>query len=263
MGFLDFLKEKFFTSPAPDLVTPHTIADYRVFNKAETYLYSPNYCKYRVSLSGGEHLIRANREGSSVVAFLHHGSRLLMNGVIHHQLGAVPVTSIASRRNLELCSAEEKAFWLGVHQRSAQSCNAPVIFYTDESPRGALRWLQTRGNTLTVSLDVREPGYPKMEYPFEFMGETIYLQTGAAKLALKAGAQFLPAAIEYDPITQTHHMVIHPPVNASDEYLTTQAALTCLEPYLARTPEQSFYEIVQTLKTPQDPDFVDLKPGLV
>jgi hypothetical protein len=183
-----------------------------------------------------------------------------MNGVIHHQLNSTPVTSIASRRNLELCSVEEKQFWLGVHKRSAQSCNAPIIFYTDESPRGALRWLQQRGHTLTVSLDVREPGYPKTEYPFEFMGETIYMQTGAAKLALKSGARLLPAAIEYDPTQCIHRMVIYPPVALGDHHQMTQAALKCLEPHLLSSPQQAFYELVPTLKTPLDESFVESAP---
>jgi lauroyl/myristoyl acyltransferase len=161
---------------------------------------------------------------------------------------------------LQLCSVDEKAFWLGVHSRSAQSCNAPVIFYTDESPRGALRWLQQKGRTLTVALDVREPGYPKIEYPFDFMGQTIFLQTGAVKLALKAGAQLLPAAIEFDPLNKVHHMVIYPQVEFKSDYLMTQSALKCLERHLARTPEQAFYEIVQTLKTPQDPNFLQARP---
>jgi hypothetical protein len=188
-----------------------------------------------------------------VVVFVHHGSWLLMNGALHHLCGGAPITSIASRRNLEFCSAEEKEFWLGVHKRSAESCNAPIIFYTDQSPIGPVRWLKESHQVLTVALDVREPTADKLEHEFQFMGQSVYLQTGPAKLAQLTGSQVVPAAIEYNAETQRHQIYLYPAIDPSGctpEELT-QAALNQIAPHVMQSPEQQFYDLLGALQTPQ------------
>ena len=84
----------------------------------ETYLYKASYIKQRVKVEGAGHYQAALQQGSVIVVFVHHGSWLLMNGALHHLCGGAPITSIASRRNLEFCSPKEKEFWLGVHKRN-------------------------------------------------------------------------------------------------------------------------------------------------
>ena len=182
----------------PALAMPFDLGAYRQFMCDETYLYRASYIQKHIDIEGAEHYTHALAKGSVIVVFVHHGSWLLMNGALHHLCGGAPITSIASRRNLEFCTPEEKEFWLGVHKRSAESCNAPVIFYTDQSPIGSVRWLKEPHHVLTVALDVREPAADKPEQQFEFLGQTIYLQTGPAKLAQLTGAQVVPAAIEYN-----------------------------------------------------------------
>jgi hypothetical protein len=176
-----------------------------------------------------------------------------MNGALHHLCGGAPITSIASRRNLEFCTPAEKDFWLGVHQRSAESCNAPVIFYTDQSPIGPVRWLKQAHQVLTVALDVREPAADKPEQSFQFMGQTVYLQTGPAKLAQLTGAQVVPAAIEYKAETQRHLLTLHPAIdpNSCTPEALTQTALDAIGPHVMRTPEQQFYDLLGALQTPQ------------
>ncbi|NDD24794.1 MAG: hypothetical protein EB098_12000 [Betaproteobacteria bacterium] len=141
----------------PPLPQDFDLAAYREFMCAETHLYGEDYIRSRVQLQGQAHYEAALKKGSVVVVFVHHGSWLLMNGALHHLCGGAPITSIASRRNLEFCTPEEKEFWLGVHKRSAESCNAPVIFYTDQNPIASVRWLKQPHHVLTVALDVREP----------------------------------------------------------------------------------------------------------
>ena len=140
----------------PSLAVPFDLAAYRPFMCDETFLYRASYIQKRVDIEGAAHYAEALSKGSVIVVFVHHGSWLLMNGALHHLCGGAPITSIASRRNLEFCTPEEKEFWLGVHKRSAESCNAPVIFYTDQSPIGSVRWLKQPHHVLTVALDVRE-----------------------------------------------------------------------------------------------------------
>ena len=237
----------------PPLAIPFDLAAYRQFMCDETFLYRASYIQKRVDIEGAAHYTAALSKGSVIVVFVHHGSWLLMNGALHHLCGGAPITSIASRRNLEFCTPAEKDFWLGVHQRSAESCNAPVIFYTDQSPIGPVRWLKQAHQVLTVALDVREPAADKPEQSFQFMGQTVYLQTGPAKLAQLTGAQVVPAAIEYKAETQRHLLTLHPAIdpNSCTPEALTQTALDAIGPHVMRTPEQQFYDLLGALQTPQ------------
>jgi hypothetical protein len=237
----------------PQLTLPFDLAAYRQFMCQETHFYRESYIRKHVSIVGANHYQAALFKGSVVVVFVHHGSWLLMNGALHHLCGGAPITSIASRRNLEFCSAEEKEFWLGVHKRSAESCNAPIIFYTDQSPIGPVRWLKEPHQVLTVALDVREPTADKPEHEFQFMGQSVYLQTGPAKLAQLAGAQVVPAAIEYNAETQQHQLYLYPAIDPSGctPEALTQAALNQIGPHVLQSPEQQFYDLLGALQTPQ------------
>ena len=237
----------------PPLALDFDLAAYRDFMCAETHLYREDYIRSRITLKGQEHYEAALQKGSVVVVFVHHGSWLLMNGALHHLCGKAPITSIASRRNLEFCTPEEKEFWLGVHKRSAESCNAPVIFYTDQNPIASVRWLKEPQHVLTVALDVREPAADKPESQLVFMGQNIYLQTGPAKLAQMTGASVVPAAIEYDPQSQMHTLHLYPAIDAQEHSLETitQQALNCIGPHVQRAPQQQFYDLLGALQTPQ------------
>lgn len=238
----------------PPLALDFDLPAYRDFMCAETQLYREDYIRSRIALKGQENYEAALQKGSVVVVFVHHGSWLLMNGALHHLCGGAPITSIASRRNLEFCTPEEKEFWLGVHKRSAESCNAPVIFYTDQNPIASVRWLkEPHHHVLTVALDVREPAADKPESQFEFMDQNIYLQTGPAKLAQMTGATVVPAVIEYDPQSQMHTLHLYPAIDAQQHSLEdiTQQALDCIGPHVQRTPQQQFYDLLGALQTPQ------------
>jgi hypothetical protein len=239
----------------PPLKADFDLAAYREFMCQETHLYKADYIRQRVQIRGAQNFEAALQKASVIVVFVHHGSWLLMNGALHHLCGGAPITSIASRRNLEFCSPEEKEFWLGVHKRSAESCNAPVIFYTDQSPIGPVRWLKSPHNVLTVALDVREPAANKPEQAFEFMGQTIYLQTGPARLAQMTGALVVPAAIEYNPHAQMHTLSLYEALSATNAtpHEVTQQALNKIGPHIERASQQQFYDLLGALQVPQMP----------
>ena len=239
----------------PPLKADFDLAAYREFMCQETHLYKADYIRQRIQIRGAQNFEAALQKASVIVVFVHHGSWLLMNGALHHLCGGAPITSIASRRNLEFCSPEEKEFWLGVHKRSAESCNAPVIFYTDQSPIGPVRWLKSPHHALTVALDVREPAANKPEQAFEFMEQTIYLQTGPARLAQMTGALVVPAAIEYNPLTQMHTLSLYEALSATDAtpHEVTQQALNKIGPHIERAPQQQFYDLLGALQVPQTP----------
>lgn len=235
----------------PELPAAYDLAAYRQFMCEETWLYSADYCKARINLLGAHHLLNALTQTPVMVVFMHQGSWLLMNGALHHQLN-LPVSTIGSRRNLDFCQPEERQFWLGVHQRVIASCNAPSVFYTDQSPLGAVRWLRQPGHVLTVALDVREPRFEKPEQPFRFLDHTIYLPTGAARLARMTGVQMVPASIEYLPKKRTHCLTLHRAVSPHlSEVEMIQQALIPLSAQHARAPNQQFFDLLAAHASPQ------------
>jgi lauroyl/myristoyl acyltransferase len=116
-----------------------------------------------------------------------------------------------------------------------------------------VRWLKSPHHVLTVALDVREPAANKPEQAFQFMGQTIYLQTGPARLAQMTGARMVPAAIEYNPQTQCHSLSLYPALNPPEwtAQELTQKALDDIGPHIARSPQQQFYDLLGALQMPQ------------
>lgn len=103
--------------------------------------------------------------------------------------------------------------------------------------------------------DVREPAANKPEQAFEFIGQTIYLQTGPARLAQMTDALVVPAAIEYNPLTQMHTLSLYEALSATDAtpHEVTQQALNKIGPHIERAPQQQFYDLLGALQVPQSP----------
>ena len=134
----------------PALAMPFDLGAYRQFMCDETYLYRASYIQKHIDIEGAEHYTHALAKGSVIVVFVHHGSWLLMNGALHHLCGGAPITSIASRRNLEFCTPEEKEFWLGVHKRSAESCKLAQLTGAQVVPAAIEYNAQTQRHLLTL-----------------------------------------------------------------------------------------------------------------
>ncbi|OFW18618.1 MAG: hypothetical protein A3H27_11390 [Acidobacteria bacterium RIFCSPLOWO2_02_FULL_59_13] len=236
------VRQRLWPAP-PELRDNYTMADYVRFMREETFHYSVRYARRLVVIHGGEHLLEAARNGAVMVAFLHYGSWILAGGAIAHRLG-LPYTVIASRRNLEIEPPEEKRFWEGVHLRGSRLYGHP-LFYTDQSPRQPVKWLKKNRHVLGVVLDVREHGQQREEPAFEFLGHTIYMQTGPARLARIAGVPIVPTCIQYRPQERRHNLFFDAPVLPdADPCRTTQQLLRVLEKHVALAPQQQFYDIV-------------------
>lgn len=242
------LRRRLWPTP-PQLPEEHTLADYGRFMREETFRYSSRYARRLVVTHGHENLLEAARKTGAIVVFLHYGSWILAGGAIAHRLG-LPYTVIASRRNLEITSPEEKKFWEGVHQRGRQLYGHP-LFFTDQSPRGPIKWLKTTGHILGVVLDVREHGRKYDEHPFQFLGHTLFMQSGPARLACIAGVPMVPTTIQYRPRERRHHLYFDTPVfpNGNPQHMT-QHALQALEKHMVNAPEQQFYDIAAEFSRP-------------
>ncbi len=227
----------------PGLAQNYDMGDYGRFMREETFLYSARYARSRVVLHGQEHLVESARDSGVMVAFLHYGSFFLTGGAIVHQLG-LPYTAIASRRNLAVMSPEESRFWEGVHRRGQQLYGHP-LFFTDQSPRLSLNWLKEPGNVLGVVLDVREHDQQYREDPYRFLGHTLFMQSGPARLAAIARVPIVPATIRYCPGERRHHLHFDAPVKSEgDPVAVTQRLLEVLGDRLGEAPAQQFYDIV-------------------
>lgn len=236
----------------PELPESYTLADYGRFMREETFRYSARYARRLIVIHGREHLLEAARASGAMVAFLHYGSWILAGGAICHSLG-LPYTVIASRRNLEIDAPEEKRFWEGVHQRVRHLYGHPM-FFTDQSPRQPIKWLKENGHVLGVVLDVREQGQQIEEHPFQFLGQTIFMQSGPARLARIAAVPMVPATIQYQPRERCHHLYFDAPVfPEGNPQHTTQHLLRVLEKHVARAPQQQFYDIVSEFGRPALP----------
>jgi len=233
----------------PHLPERYTLTDYVRFMCEETFRYSARYARRLVVMHGQEHLLEAARKSGVMVAFLHYGSWILAGGAIAHRLG-LPYTVIASRRNLEIMPVEEKRFWEGAHQRIGRLYGHPM-FFTDQSPRGPIKWLGKSGHVLGVVLDVREHGQRYEEHPFQFLGHTVFMQCGPARLARIAGVPIVPASIEYRPGERRHHLRFDAAVFPDrDPRHTTQQLLRVLEEQVARIPQQQFHDILAEFSRP-------------
>ena len=233
----------------PHLPENYTLTDYVRFMREETFQYSVRYARRLVVIHGREHMLNAARNSGVMVAFLHYGSWILAGGAIVHRLG-LPYTVIASRRNLEIMPPDEKRFWEGAHQRIGRLYGHPMYF-TDQSPRQPIEWLRKQKHVLGVVLDVREHGQRVEEHPFQFLGHTIFMQSGPARLARIVGVPIVPACIQYRPRQQCHHLYFDAPVLPDgNPQNTTQHLLRVLEKHVARVPQQQFHDIIAEFSRP-------------
>lgn len=239
---LSTLRQRLCPSPPP-LPEPYTLADYGRFMREETFRYSRRYARRMIVMHGQEHLLEAAADSGVIVSFLHYGSWILAGGGIAHSLG-LPYTVIASRRNLEVLTPEDRAFWAGVHQRGHQLYERP-LFFTDQSPRLPIKWLKKTGHVLGIVLDVREHNQTYDEHPYQFLEHTIFMQSGPARLASIAEVPIIPVTIQYQPQERRHHLYFDAPIFPSgNPQHITQQLLQVLEKRIADVPEQQFHDII-------------------
>jgi len=234
----------------PALATPFGTAQYIEFMKAESFLLSPSYARRRVRIHGVEHL-RATRERGGLLAALHIGSFFLSGGALVHQLG-LPYTCVASRHNLRFTPGNEADFWLGVHQRSESLYGTPM-FYTDESVRKSLSWLE-ENKYLGVAIDVRENGIRNKEDRFSFLGQDIYVHTGPGRLARISGRPMLPMTILFDSRRRVHDLHIGAPVLAATPHACIQQTLDQMAPLVVTAQQQFFHDLLGMFATPHRVD---------
>jgi len=241
--------KKLLASP-PYLPDGYNATDFARFMREETYLYSPRYAKRSVVIHNGQSLGEITRRHGAILAPVHYGSFFLPSGAIVHQL-KLPCTDIVTSRNLTVLPAEEESFWRGVHQRSSQLYQQPLFHSGITSPRVLMQYLTAPNKLLLAMLDVREAGSTAKEFPFIFLQQQIYLQTGPARLACLARVPLVPTCIQYNLAERRHHLYFGSPVWPSKSPIDmTQQTITQLEGYVAAQPQQLFHDLIDVFSQP-------------
>ncbi len=241
-------------SAPPPLNVQHSRAEYLQFMKAEILRQSPAYAKGRVCIHGLEHLLAALDKSNVILGLLHHGSWLLIGGVIRHVLN-LPYAVIASRRNFDVMRGEEVRFWRYAHLVISAYYESP-LFYSDQSQFKVLRWMKPKPRILGIALDVREYDQPHKESEITFAGNRLWVQTGPAKFARVSRSKIVPAGIHYDAVAKIHHLEFHEmidPLHQSTDQETTQKVFTSLENNYTSYMQQGFGDLIKTFSVPHKP----------
>jgi hypothetical protein len=235
----------------PPLAADHDRASYAAFMKEEMQLYSGAYAKKRVKVAGKHCILDASRHASIVLGLLHHGSWILIGGVLRHVLH-LPYTVIASRRNFDVMPDDESAFWREKHKFIAGYYRAPLL-YSDQSPREALAWLRKPGQVLGVAFDVREHEKSHRECQVEFAGHRLWAQISPARIARISRSLIVPASIHYSVESRQHELTFHDAIDprqfGSDSDVV-QKVYSTLESNYMQYPQQGFNDIVAMFGAP-------------
>ena len=242
-------RKKLLASP-PYLPDPYSGSDYARFMREETFLFTPRYARRAVQIHDGRKLAELTRRRGAILAPLHYGSFFLTSGAIVHQL-ELRCTPIVTSRNLSVLPADEEAFWRGVHRRSERLYRQPLFHSGITPPRELVRYLAGPHNLLLAMMDVREANSKATEFPFVFLQQKIYLQTGPARLARLAQVPLVPTCIQYNPRERRHHMYFGSPVEPDTTPIEmTQQAIAQLEQEVGDLPQQLFHDLANIFSSP-------------
>lgn len=214
-------------------------SNFQDFMKNEIMKYSPEYALRKVKLFNPENILQ-NKSGGGVLAFLHFGS-FFLSGLALKELLPIEYTAVASRSNLKYLSQEEFHFWTDVHNK-INGLYSRELFFTSEKPRNFIQWLNNK-KYLGVALDVIEAGRQNKLASFKFLGEEVFYQTSAARLARISKKPLFSMTIRYSPLWRNHILHIGKPRIVEDELISTQQILTEMEEIVRSHRYQFFHDI--------------------
>ncbi len=210
----------------------------------QTFLYGrlkPKLCQAPISTHGLHHLDRALSRGKGVIFLTGHFGRFEILLVVLRKMGyALSVLTqdiSAHNQNLSLAKyhyarAGSKPWWdLGIGQIQFGSYLRPV--YRNLA----------RNEMIMIVMDA-QLGAPENRSPVKFLGGTMLIHPGFARLALTSGAAIVPFFVYAD--TPYHKIgVIEEPIFPSvqgDQHqeidALVQSCASVLEKYVSRYPEQ-------------------------
>jgi KDO2-lipid IV(A) lauroyltransferase len=177
----------------------------------------------------GDDILR--REGQPIVFVAAHQANWNLPGLVGQHIGRPLSVLYRRRKNPALEAVIE-------HWRNQMPCG--FIDVGERAPKRMIDELR-RGHCIGLFIDRRSTGGESLP----FFGQTTPTPTIAARLALKAGAAFVPIRSERLPGVRfriTLHAPIHPPTGVTDERevarLMTAEANRLFEGWIREHPEQ-------------------------
>lgn len=217
-----------------------------VVSELEVLLYPSmnyEYISKMVTIEGKWHLDRSLSKGKGVLLFqAHFGAfQMVMPAIGYNGYRMNQISASAAIWKEDMCSRiQKKSFDI----KAEYEYTLPVQHISIKSSiRPVFRALE-RNEIVGITID---GGGGKKVLPIEFLGRKANIQTGAAAIAIKTGAEIVPAFI----ITEKglkHKLVIHPPLlvaESQDQDGKMRKILTefvkILEEYVKRYPDHYGY----------------------
>ena len=241
-------------NPPPALSQDYSCADYNRFMKQELFRLTPSYTHNRVLVKGKDNLLSAIKKSNVMIGLLHHGSWILIGGVVRHVL-KLPYTVIASRRNFAVLSEVDRIYWTRAHEY-IQTYYGENFIFTDQSPFIAMSWLKRSIAVLGVAFDVREFDQAYTESKINFVGHQLWVQTGPARLAGLSKVLVVPASIHFKPECRMHELEFYDvidPGQLNSAQALTQAVFSVLEPVYNAYKKQAFFDIIESFSLRHQP----------
>jgi len=216
------------------------------FFREELGVMSKSYAQEKVMICQRYQETNFNDSGG-VLAFLHFGN-FFLSGIALCEKLLWSYTAIASKVNIQFMPKKEAHFWEGVHQQMGDFYSRD-LFFTTEYLKKAIQWVRA-GNYLGVAMDVIEKGRANRLSPFKFLGENVYFQTSAARIAGVSKKPIIPMCIVYCPLIRRHKLHLGDPVLVYDEQEATAQALAQIEFWVKGREYQFFHDIHKTFQKP-------------
>jgi hypothetical protein len=208
------------------------------FMRKEIDTYSHAYATEKVLIHGSSNL---DKKKGGVILFIHFGSFFLSGLSLINKVG-IRYTAIASRRNFLLMDVEEKRRWEKTHD-VINKLYSRKLFLTDHNSSKEIIKFIKEGGFLGAAIDVAEHGQLHKFEPFEFLQNSIYLQTSPARIAKISNVPLYGMTIVYDEKKAIHDLYLTGPFDANDFIASTQMILKKMEIHVRDKTNQLFHDI--------------------
>ena len=176
-----------------------------------------------------------------VFLFLHFGNFFLSGAALVAKLN-LAYTAIASTKNFINMPEDEVIFWKQIHNLANRTYSRDMFLSHEKNGKEMVNFLR-EGNFLGAAIDVAEVGSRHRFAPFQLLNNTIYLQSGPARLAKLAKVPIYGMSIVYDDIKKLHQLRITGPHDSQNPKIAIQQILKEMESDIRTNMGQLFHDI--------------------
>lgn len=153
---------------------------------------------------------------------------------------------------------DEVIFWKQIHNLANRTYSRNMFLSHEKNGKEMVNFLR-EGNFLGAAIDVAEVGSRHRFTPFQLLNNTIYLQSGPARLAKLAKVPIYGMSIVYDDIKKLHQLRITGPHDSQNPENAIQQILKEMEGQIRSNMGQLFHDIFSLFSKEQIQPYL-LKP---